>query len=110
MTNMGDNMRKLSLILTTALLLSATPALAGRNAEVCQLSQLVLLGRFPDHRTGRKHPVARKQRVSNVSLAGQRALCQPGHPWGRRRREISDDLKASQYVIGSYGWGYLPYD
>jgi hypothetical protein len=88
----------------------APVALAGRNAEVCQLSQLVLLGRFPDRRTGRKHAVARTQRVGNVSPAGQPSLCQPDHPWGRRRREIGDDLKASQYVIGSYGWGYLPHD
>ena len=88
----------------------APVALAGRNAEVCQLSQLVLLGRFPDHGTDRKHPVARMQRVGNVSLAGQPALSQPGHPYGRRRREIGDDLKASQHVIGSYGWGYLPHD
>ena len=56
------------------------------------------------------HLVARVKRVGDVNRADQPALRQPDHPSGCRRLEIGDGLKASQYVIGSHSWGYLPYD
>ena len=40
----------------------------------------------------------------------ERPLCQPGHPWGLRRHEVSHATKRGQNVVGSYGRCSVPYD
>ena len=56
-------------------------------------------------------PVAvRLQRIDDLTLRGQPALRQPGHPRGHRRLQIGHDPQTGKDVIGPYGRGHLPHD
>ena len=40
----------------------------------------------------------------------ERPLCQPGHPWGLRRHEVSHATERGENVVGSNGRGSVPHD
>ena len=56
--------------------------------------------------------VANGRKVSDTGsvLRGERALGQPGNPWGHRRLQVGYDTQAGKDVIGSHGGRYLSYD